>query len=94
MTKDEAQKVVSEYLTQLQAGRSYELAVLEHRTREEEFGWVFFYNTKRFVETGDVGWSLGGNAPLIVDRRTGQLHVTGTAYPIEHYIEEFRKMSR
>jgi hypothetical protein len=38
-----------------------------------------------------VQWALGGNAPLIFDRRTGELHVTGTAHPIEHYIDEFRK---
>lgn len=78
------------YLGELQAGRSYHLAVMENLTREEDFGWVFFY-TKRFVESGDMQWALGGNAPLIVDRRTGQLHVTGTAHPIEHYIEEFRR---
>ncbi len=91
MTKSEAKKVVDEYLAKLQAGRSYELAVMEDRTREESFGWVFFYNTKRFVETGDVQWALGGNAPLIVDRRSRELHVTGTAHPIEHYIDEFRR---
>ena len=70
------------------------LAVVDEHTREEDFGWVFFYNTKQFLETGDVQWSLGGNAPLIVDRHEGKLHVTGTAYPVEHYIEEFRKSLR
>jgi|SRR5688572_9729382 hypothetical protein len=92
ITKDDARKVVNAYLTKLQAGRSYELALMEDRTRDEDFGWVFFYNTKRFLESGDMQWALGGNAPLIVDRRTGELHVTGTAHPIEHYIEEFRRL--
>lgn len=87
----EAKNLVIEYLAKLQAGRSYELALMEDRTREEDFGWVFFYNTRRFIESGDVQWALGGNAPLIVDRRSGELHVTGTAHPIERYIEEFRR---
>lgn len=90
-TMDEARGLVNEYLAKLQAGRPYELGVIEDRTREEDFGWVFFYNTKPFIETGDMQWALGGNAPLIVDRRTGELHVTGTAHPVEHYIEEFRR---
>lgn len=91
ITKSDARKLVDAYLTKLQAGRSIELAVMEDRTREESFGWVFFYNTKRFVETGDMQWALGGNAPLIVDRRSGNLHVTGTAHPIDHYIGEYRR---
>lgn len=90
-THEEARAAVYAYLAKLQAGRSYQLAVMEDRTRSEEFGWVFFYNTRQFVESGDVQWALGGNAPLIFDRRTGELHVTGTAHPIEHYIDEFRK---
>jgi Immunity protein 35 len=89
--KSEALKIVQEHISKLQEGRSYQLAVMHDRTREEDFGWVFFYNTRQFIETGDWQWSLGGNAPLIVDRRTGELHVTGTAYPIEHYIAEYRK---
>jgi hypothetical protein len=47
---------------------------MQKLTREEDFGWAFFYNSKQFVETGDIEWALGGNAPLIVDRSTGELH--------------------
>ncbi len=91
MTRDEAKVRVAEYLAKLEVGRPFKLVVLDQRTREEDFGWVFFYNTQKFVETGDVQWALGGNSPLIVDRHTGDLHVTGTAHPIEHYIEKFRR---
>ena len=61
-------------------------------TKEEEydFGWVFCYNTKEFVEAGNSSAALAGNAPLIVDRIDGQIYVTGTAYPLDHYIGEYR----
>jgi hypothetical protein len=58
---------------------------------EYEFGWVFFYNSTEFLETGDFRHCLGGNAPLIVDRNDGRLYITGTGRPIEHYVEEFRR---
>lgn len=32
---------------------------------------------------------LGGNAPLIVDRRDGSIYVTGTAYSYEKYVKEY-----
>ena len=55
-----------------------------------EFGWVYFYSSESFVETGDIRHALGGNAPLIVDRKDCKLYSSGTAKPIEHYVEEFR----
>jgi hypothetical protein len=32
-----------------------------------------------------------GNAPLIVDKGDGNLYITGTAQPIGHYLEEYRR---
>jgi hypothetical protein len=45
-----------------------------------------------WLETGDVlRYFPVGNAPFIVDKHDGRLYVTGTAYPIEHYIEKYRR---
>ena len=63
--------------------------VLEEETIEKSWGWVFFYQSKAYVETGDFREMLGGNAPIIVNRNTGKLTHTGTAYEIEHYIKEY-----
>jgi hypothetical protein len=68
---------------------------LKHRLvivdeREYDFGWVFFYNSKEFVDSGDFKHQLVGNAPLIFDRVDGQIYVTGTAHSLEHYIDEYR----
>jgi hypothetical protein len=68
-----------------------ELCILDDRTRDLDFGWVFFYTSKLFRETGDFQYALAGNAPLIVDRRDGTLHVTGTVLPLEHYIERYQR---
>lgn len=61
------------------------------RTDEHDFGWVYFYDLAEYVETGDFLHALAGNAPVIVDRATGRLYSSGTAHPVEHYVEEFRK---
>jgi len=62
-------------------------------TNEEEydFGWVYYYDTEEYVETGFYSQTLAGNAPLIVDRVDGRIYVTGSAYPLSHYIGEYRK---
>lgn len=61
------------------------------RVDEYDFGWVYFYTSAEYMETGDFQHQLVGNAPVIVDRTTCQLYSTGTARPIEHYVEEFRR---
>lgn len=68
-----------------------ELLLLDEHTIEEDFGWVFFYTSKLYYETGDFRYALAGNAPMIVDRRDGSIHITGTAYPTSYFIEEYRR---
>ena len=62
------------------------LVIMDAHTQAHPFGWVFFYQSQRHLDTGDVMDMLFGNAPLIVDRRDGSVHITGTAHPIEHYV--------
>ena len=68
-----------------------ELAILDDHTITQDFGWVFFYQSKKYLNSGDGSHALAGNAPIIVSRRDGRLHETGTAEPIEAYIENFKR---
>ncbi|RKI04497.1 YrhB domain-containing protein [Corallococcus sp. AB038B] len=94
MNRNEARELVDAYVSRVSAQAGGELILLDEHTIERGFGWVFFYASKRHVETGDPAFAVGGNAPLIVDRVTGEFHVTGTAYPVEHYIAEYEARSR
>lgn len=80
---------MEQYLLTLRRGN--ELAIVDAATREEDFGWVFFYQSAKFLETRDRQWALGGNAPVIVDRERGTLEVTGTGHSVQHYIDEYRQ---
>jgi hypothetical protein len=55
---------------------------------ERPIGWVFYWTTARFLETRDWRDGLGGNAPILIDRTTGEVIPTGTAGPLDHYISE------
>ena len=92
MKKIDAQKLVENELAKSQDPYDpIDCVVLVSETIEKEWGWVFFYQSRKYIETGDFQYMLGGNAPYIVDRNTGELVVTGTAYPIEHYIKEYEQ---
>jgi hypothetical protein len=57
---------------------------------ERPFGWVFCYDSKRYVETGDDKYGLLDNHPVLVDRHTCTLHPTGLG-KIEDYIARYEK---
>ena len=89
MTRSEAEHVAHEYLKAREREAGLELVLIEQQTLERNFGWVFFYDTKRHLETGDFRHALAGNAPIVVTKADGRIHETGTAYPIEHYLKQF-----
>jgi hypothetical protein len=89
--KQEAQSLAEQHLSKMRISPPTELAILGENTIETDFGWVFFWNSKKYVETNEVRYALAGNAPLIVDRRDGSIHETSTAEPIEEMIERYRR---
>jgi len=87
----EAQTLVEAELLKMSAGFDPEnqIVISGIQIIARDIGWVFFYNTRAFAETRDPRFGMYGNAPIIVDKENGSLHYTGTALPIEDYIEEY-----
>ena len=86
-TYDKALAVVSAYVAAATDGNGM---VLEALTIDRPYGWVFFYQSRVFVESGDFRHAYCGNAPVIFNRVNGEYHVTGTARAIEDYIGEYQ----
>jgi hypothetical protein len=53
------------------------------------YGWVFGYQSRSFLETGDFRDAYCGNAPFLVEKDTGRVLCLGTAHPIEHYLSNY-----
>lgn len=87
ITRRQAEKLVDAEIARSESSTSTD--VVRSCTIERPWGWVFYYDTREAIETGDPLRGLVGNAPLLVERRTGRLFVTGTARPIEYYIRNF-----
>ena len=83
-----ATALAEEYLRKLRTDAGLRLVPNRNRTMDREFGRVFFYGCS------DPSVLVAGNAPFIVDRRDGSIHVTGTAYPIKKYLESYAQVGR
>jgi hypothetical protein len=64
--------------------------------RQEEFsdGWVFVYQSRRYIETGDLEYFLLGNGPIVVDKDSGEVVILGVYGPIDQMLSDYVKSKR
>lgn len=91
VTFADALKIASDYLD---LDNDPSIFIMEDKTIEFEYGWVFFYQATNRVEIAGVLVGLAGNAPVLVDKRDGSVHRTGTAYSQEKYIKDYIKNAK
>ena len=84
-----AMAIAQAHLNDLQRDMGIPVQIVQ--TQEHPFGWVFFYQSKEYVETENFSAMLAGNAPFIVDKERAGVHVLGTAHPVDFYLEEYVK---
>lgn len=89
LTFAQARALIEEKLAEMPLLDGDSAVILDDLTIEKPFGWVFFYNSRCYLQTGDCDFALFGNAPFIVNRYDGIVTATGTAHPVEHYISEY-----
>ena len=66
-----------------------EAILLDDETIEGDTFNIYFYQSKKFLETEDLSYCLTGNAPIIVDKDSGNIVVTGTAEEPIYYINSY-----
>lgn len=91
INKEQALEIVKKIISDFDLPEDDEYIILEKETIEKDWGWVFFYTSKKWHETNDFRYAVAGNAPYIVLREYGNTLVTGTAHAIEYYIECFEE---
>jgi len=90
LTKDEALELVAAKLRTM-SPRDDSYIVVDADTIERPFGWVFFYNSKKFLETGAFSHRLAGNGPVIVNKHDGTIEMFGASKPPMTIIAEYER---
>lgn len=60
-----------------------DVVINEEETKETDTCWVFFYNTRAYIETGSMSHALAGNAPLFVLKDDPSVWFGRTDIPVE-----------
>lgn len=85
LTMDEGRDIAKKYLPKL----SDNLELYNNPIHQGSYGWVFGYQSRKFIETGNFSDQLAGNSPLLVDKQTQKLYVLGTAQSVDFYVKNY-----
>jgi len=90
LTKSEVIAVAENYVRQLEKESGGTPVIIQHEaTIEKPYGYVFFFDSIKFLETRDYKYAILGNAPFLVENETGKIIEFGTAHETEYYINEY-----
>jgi hypothetical protein len=71
-------------------GPTHDFVILDDKTEEHPFGWVFFYVPRRYLETRNPNDLVPGNGPLVVER-DGRTTFLPTSVPPPVAIAEYER---
>jgi hypothetical protein len=96
ITFDEATKLMEDYIAEEQKFLDSEfqsaenkLVIIPEVIIERSYGWVFSYQPKRFLETGEVEYSILGNSPILIKKEDGSMYELGTHSSIESALDDY-----
>ena len=64
---EHAKEIAEEYVNKDYCIEGDKLVVIDEETIEKEYGWIFFFDSLRHLETRDDSYLIAGNAPIIVE---------------------------
>jgi predicted oxidoreductase (fatty acid repression mutant protein) len=90
LSKDKVLEIAENYLKEIEEESEIELSIVYESTIYKEYGDIFFYTKKKYYETKDERYNtLAGNAPFLVEKKTGKIIEFGTSFSLEAYIKAY-----
>ncbi len=69
--------------------QNQDCALMSDATIEYVSCFVFYYQSKKFIESGNSDEMYVGHGPVILCKNTGQVFKTGSVHSTEHYVNAF-----
>ena len=88
MTLNKAKDLALESLTLVTGRGVSELLVVDELTQCRRSGWIFFYETRAFLEHGDVALAIGNSGPVVVTHAGAVHHLDGVR-PVDDVLRDF-----
>ena len=87
-TFEQARELVRRKLDAMPGGRGF--SIVDASVSELREGWIFYYQSAEFLETGDVSKALAGNNPMFVTRADGEIFFLSQHRPLIESMAAYR----
>ncbi|AZB31181.1 YrhB domain-containing protein [Chryseobacterium balustinum] len=89
LSENEIINVAKTYLAAIEKKVGEPLILPQELMIKKKYGIYFIYHSKKYWETKDWEEKLLGNAPFLVESKSGKIIEFGTSRGIDFYIEEY-----
>lgn len=90
-TFEEARGAVRRLVAQMSLRWRRDLVVPDEWIDDEGWCWVFGFNSRAWFETRSFRDMLVGTGPLVVEKKTGRIHLLGSAQPVDVQLKGLRR---
>ena len=98
ISKDNAKHLADEYLIEAHHldDPNNPIIINDTLTLERPYGWIFFYNSQKYIMTKNPLYAIFGNCPIVIEKETGMMSFLGTALNLSEELEifEMRRFGR
>jgi Immunity protein 35 len=93
INEEMAREIAKEFIESLpfESLSEDKLVIIDEYTVKKPYGWIFSYNTHKFLETQDYGDALVNNSPIIVNKQTGSVEEIPGGPLYRKNLEEYEK---
>jgi hypothetical protein len=91
ITYAEAKLIAEKEIADAERELGIPVAIRHAADREEDIGYIFFYNSVAALEDPNSNLNLAGNGPLLVLKDSGELINLPTCMPLEDGLEGVRR---
>lgn len=89
ITREQADAIGRQAISGLKEGT--EFVLYDEDAIEKDWGWVLFFGTQAYRETGNPSDIVPGTGPLVVEKETGDFSFLSTSVPPEIAIAEYER---
>jgi hypothetical protein len=94
ITFQEARQIAEAEINRQHTFGDDSLIIIDDQTIEKDYAWIFSYTSKKYWETNDINYTIGGNGPLFISKLDGQISNYRTGLSIEEMIDEFEEENK
>ena len=89
ITRQQATEIARGAISGLKEGT--EFVLFEDETVEKDWGWVFSFGTKAYLQSGNPMDIVPGTGPLVVEKEDGDYSFLSTSLPPDLAVAEYER---